>query len=146
MKRTKTKYPIRVITDETQVPSDYITVQHWTGPEYELIVKAAKHGAIPCVKLMRTTTDRSGPVYVHEQFGKDFLTARAEKEAKKLQRPARQLDLGESTLTPSVELQTLLALQNIERLMKRLLDVWTPPYGVLPIAPSSPPSQPFDPN
>lgn len=74
------KHAIRIVTDESQVPERFLRLR-----EYEVkfgkttacaLSKAANDGDVASVKLMRTTTDIRGPIFICEDSAMDFMEAR----------------------------------------------------------------------
>lgn len=70
-------YNTKVISEESQVPSGYVRLTEYRHTD-ERAAKMVSHfhgaGLIPAVKLMRTITDKTGPVWVSKQHADDLLS------------------------------------------------------------------------
>jgi hypothetical protein len=112
MSRFKTK----VITDESQVPDGFkrISVLADSPANQKKLSDAHTNGVIAAVKLMRSTDDRTGPVWVHVDDARRVLTGDKPKAKAK-----QQADLQyESVCESMTNIATSLA--GVERMLERL--------------------------
>jgi hypothetical protein len=112
MRRFKTK----VITDESQVPDGFkrISVLADSLTDQKKLSDAHTDGVIAAVKLMRSTDDRTGPVWVDADAARQVLTGDKPKAKAK-----QQTDLQyESVCESMADIATSLA--GVERLLERL--------------------------
>lgn len=77
-----TKYKPTLITSEAQVPDGYKRLALLTPNNHQrtLLSSAHRDGAIPSVKLMRSISDHTGPVYLEEAASRIFLAECAARE------------------------------------------------------------------
>jgi len=70
-------YKTGVITSEEQVPPGYARIGEITTDKtgQNRLFDAHKDGLLPAVKVMRTTTDRNGPVWVDRSAAERILAA-----------------------------------------------------------------------
>jgi hypothetical protein len=112
MKRFKTK----VITDESQVPDGFrrISVLADSITDQKKLSDAHTEGVIAAVKLMRSTEDRTGPVWVDAEAAR-LVLAGDKPKAKAKQTTDLQY---ESVCESMADIATSLA--SVERLLERL--------------------------
>jgi len=112
MKRFKTK----VITDESQVPDGFrrISVLADSITDQKKLSDAHTEGVIAAVKLMRSTEDRTGPVWVDAEAAR-LVLAGDKPKAKAKQTTDLQY---ESVCESMADIATSLA--SVERLIERL--------------------------
>ena len=91
------KYKTKVITDESQVPAGFKRISSLADSltDQKKLSDAHTDGLIEAVKLMRSTDDRTGPVWVDAQAAAHVLRGSATLQARK---PAKAVDYawGES--------------------------------------------------
>ena len=68
-------FATKVITDESQVPEGYVRICDISpsNTEQKRISEAHQEGLIAAVKLMRSTRDTVGPVWVHKESAVELL-------------------------------------------------------------------------
>ena len=74
-------FATKVITDESQVPEGYVRICDISpsNTEQKRISEAHQDGLISAVKLMRSTRDTVGPVWVHRESAVELLRRHREK-------------------------------------------------------------------
>lgn len=85
------KYKTKVITDESQVPAGFKRISSLADSltDQKKLSDAHTDGLIEAVKLMRSTDDRTGPVWVDAQAAAHVLRGSATLQAGK---PAKAVD------------------------------------------------------
>ena len=85
------KYKTKVITDESQVPAGFKRISSLADSltDQKKLSDAHTDGLIEAVKLMRSTDDRTGPVWVDAQAAAHVLRGSATLQARK---PAKAVD------------------------------------------------------
>jgi hypothetical protein len=72
-KRARGQFKQGLIVSRDQVPEGYVPLVHFGDKEGASLSEAAKKGLIPSVKLMRTPTDRFGPVFADKTNARGYL-------------------------------------------------------------------------
>ncbi len=74
-------FSTKVITDESQVPEGYVRICEISpsNTEQKRISEAHQEGLIAAVKLMRSTRDTVGPVWVHKEAAVELLRRHKER-------------------------------------------------------------------
>lgn len=69
------KHKEYVILDVSQVPEGFVPLANWglNKQQHNAICHAKARGKIRCCKLMRCSSDKSGPVWVHPDDAKAVL-------------------------------------------------------------------------
>lgn len=82
-------YKTAVITSEDQVPAGYVRVHEITKDKSDQnrLFEAHGNGLIPAVKVMRTTSDRNGPVWVDRNAAERVIAAAKDLPSRKRPTP-----------------------------------------------------------
>ena len=106
-------FSTKVITDESQVPEGYVRICEISpsNTEQKRISEAHQDGLIAAVKLMRSTRDTVGPVWVHKESAVELL--RRHKERATLGLPVASVPASADPELLSVLLRLTLAVERI---------------------------------
>lgn len=108
----KGKYKTRVITDESQVPDDFVRLKEYaeTHDEYtrRKISEAHIDGLVRAVKLMRSPDDSTGPVWIHRGDAESIIGS---------PKPPRQT---QQVLPLSCDTEIICALHDILRVLQQI--------------------------
>lgn len=136
MNKQKKHMPTKVIVDESDVPEGFIKLTAFKEligfEKYRLLGKIYQSQGIPSCKLMRTTNDRTGPVFVHETIALEVMGKICQVEEKKdpldrlISTPSDKVTSSKTNEPEVVELLEKLVRQNAEIIgaLGAMLKIW----------------------